>query len=566
MSDTQPLLAEYVQKGSDTAFRELVDRYINLVYSTALRLVNGDAHRAQDITQMVFLDLARNAGKLSSGVMLGGWLHRHTCFVALNVIRQERRRQTREQEAAEMNALNDTADFSSLAPILDEAINELEEPDRTAILLRFFEQHDFRSVGKAIGANEDAARMRVNRALEKLQTVLKKRGLTATAASLGVLLTANAIQAAPLGLAGTIALAAATIATSAKTAAAISATKTIAMTTMHKTIIGTVVATLIGVSVFQAQRNATLREDIRSLQANMPQVQELQRGRDDDAKELEALRAENTRLKGDSNELQRLRAEVRQLRAESKELSRLKTAAASDETVSEALQWKQRVAALKQRVEQSPEVRIPELQLLGERDWLDAVVEHELKSDKDFREALSRLRNSAEQKLAPRLQLGLSTYLSKNNEQFPTSLAQLAPYLNPPLDDAILQRWTVLPAKQLTSIHLGGDWIITQSSAPDPEMDNRFGVGPNGYGSTGSFADSTRPNVLDLIGPLLKSYASANSGQTPEDPSQLAAYATTSDQREALANIIRRFSNASESDKAQMREEVLGYLKQNTDQ
>ena len=170
MTESQELIADYVRTGSEAAFRELVTRYVDLVHSTAVRLVDGDIHRAKDVAQMVFLDLARTAHTLSKVIMLGGWLHRHTCFVAGNTMRGERRRKSRERQAVEMNALqnNSREDLKLVAPILDEAINELGEADRTAILLRFFEQHDFRSVGRAIGSNEDAARMRVSRALEKL--------------------------------------------------------------------------------------------------------------------------------------------------------------------------------------------------------------------------------------------------------------------------------------------------------------------------------------------------------------------------------------------------------------
>ena len=109
-----------------------------------------------------------------------------------------------------MNTLQNhsEAEFSQVAPLLDEAINELEEADRTAILLRFFEQQDFRAVGQALGSNEDAARLRVTRALEKLEEFLKRRGVTTSAASLGVVLTANVVQAAPVGLAVTISTAA----------------------------------------------------------------------------------------------------------------------------------------------------------------------------------------------------------------------------------------------------------------------------------------------------------------------------------------------------------------------
>src|SRR5690349_15495278 len=103
MNETNQLLADYAKKGSERAFGELVSRYIGLVYSSALRLAGGDAHLAEDISQNVFIDLARNAPKLSRESTLGGWLHRDTCFVASKILRTERRRAAREREAALMN-------------------------------------------------------------------------------------------------------------------------------------------------------------------------------------------------------------------------------------------------------------------------------------------------------------------------------------------------------------------------------------------------------------------------------------------------------------------------------
>src|SRR4030095_11819237 len=116
MNDGAQLLAEYVRTGSEPAFRELVARYVDLVYSAAVRLVDGDTHRAEDVTQTVFADLARGARALPSEVMLGGWLHRHTCFVAAKIMRGERRRRSRERQAVEMNALQDDSgtDFARL--------------------------------------------------------------------------------------------------------------------------------------------------------------------------------------------------------------------------------------------------------------------------------------------------------------------------------------------------------------------------------------------------------------------------------------------------------------------
>jgi DNA-directed RNA polymerase specialized sigma24 family protein len=124
MTDGEQCLADYVQTGSETAFRELVERYVNLVHSAALRLVNGDSHLAEDVTQGVFADLARMAGRLSPNVMLGGWLHRHACFVANNTMRRERRRQFRERSVVEMNSIEDhsQANLALIAPVLDEAI------------------------------------------------------------------------------------------------------------------------------------------------------------------------------------------------------------------------------------------------------------------------------------------------------------------------------------------------------------------------------------------------------------------------------------------------------------
>jgi RNA polymerase sigma factor (sigma-70 family) len=210
MTKAQTLLADYVSNGSDAAFRELVSRYIDLVYSTALRRVGGNCHLAEDIAQTVFVDLARKASSLSKEVMLGGWLHQHTCHVAATIIRGERRRQVRERQSMDLNSSQEPGESAlvRLAPVLDEAIGLLGEEDRHAILLRFFEQRDFRSVGEAMGTKEDAARMRVGRALDKLHALLVRRGISISITGLGAVLATETIAAAPVGLAASIATAA----------------------------------------------------------------------------------------------------------------------------------------------------------------------------------------------------------------------------------------------------------------------------------------------------------------------------------------------------------------------
>jgi RNA polymerase sigma factor (sigma-70 family) len=199
MTESQRLFAEYRASGSEAAFRELVVRYTDLVYSAALRLVGGDTHRAEDVVQMVFVDLARKARHLSLEGALAGWLYRDTCFVAAKAMRSERRRQARERQAVEMKALEDEAEasFKQIAPVLDEAMSHLAPEDQSAIVLRFFERLDFSSVGEALGSTEGAARKRVNRALEKLHHLLSARGVTLSAAALGTALAARAVEAAP---------------------------------------------------------------------------------------------------------------------------------------------------------------------------------------------------------------------------------------------------------------------------------------------------------------------------------------------------------------------------------
>jgi hypothetical protein len=138
--------------------------------------------------------------------MLGGWLHRHTCFVASNTMRGERRRQARERQAVEMNSTEEhsAANLASVAPVLDEAINQLGSQDRAAILLRFFEQKDLRAVGAAFGSSEEAGRKRVDRALGRLQVTLTRRGVVLSATALGAALATQAVSAAPAGLAVSI--------------------------------------------------------------------------------------------------------------------------------------------------------------------------------------------------------------------------------------------------------------------------------------------------------------------------------------------------------------------------
>ena len=203
--DDHDLLAEFARTESEAAFAALVARYVNLVYSAALRFA-GNPHHAEEITQAVFIILARRAGKLSPRAVLSGWLYQTTRLTAANFMKGEIRRQHREQEAYMQSILTepDAAAWQQLAPHLDEAMGRLGDTDRDAIVLRFFENKTAREVGAALKLTEAAAHKRVNRALEKLRKLFSKRGVTLSSAIIAGAVSANSVQAAPAALAGTI--------------------------------------------------------------------------------------------------------------------------------------------------------------------------------------------------------------------------------------------------------------------------------------------------------------------------------------------------------------------------
>lgn len=218
MTTDAELLHEYVTTGAELAFGELVRRYSDLVYSAALRQV-GDPEAARDVTQSVFVDLARKATSLKSDSLLAGWLFRSTRYAALNELRSRKRRQERERQAMQLldSASDPAPDWVRIAPLLDEAIADLSEKDRDAILLRFFRNESLAAVGQCFGVSEDTAQKRVSRALDKLRGLLVQRGVQATTSGLALTLLANSVQAAPVEV--TASLAASALGAAAKPAA-----------------------------------------------------------------------------------------------------------------------------------------------------------------------------------------------------------------------------------------------------------------------------------------------------------------------------------------------------------
>src|SRR5262245_21094948 len=183
--DDMALVREYAQSNCEQAFATLVSRHINLVYSVALRQV-GDATLAEEITQAVFIILARKARALSPKTILSGWLCSTARYVSADTMKNQRRRQSRELESHMQSLLNepDSTAWNQIAPLLNEALDCLGEKEHDAVVLRFFDDKDLKQVGAVMGTTEDAARMRVNRGLEKLRKFFAKRGVTMSAATI----------------------------------------------------------------------------------------------------------------------------------------------------------------------------------------------------------------------------------------------------------------------------------------------------------------------------------------------------------------------------------------------
>jgi RNA polymerase sigma factor (sigma-70 family) len=262
MTDDQELLRRYAETDSEKAFTELVQRYVNLVHATALRVTN-DAHVASDVTQTVFCALARKAATLIHHPALSGWLHRSARYAAINACQQKRRRTQLELDALVMTPPHESApgsdDAQEIAPVVDELLDRLNERERHAVILRFFEECSFAEIAGRLRIKEDASRMCVARALEKLRASLARRGISSTTGALTVFLTSRAAGAAPAGLAA------------AASAAALSAPAVLAaggaplfvlMAAKIKFVVAAFLVASAGIIFYQERSNREFREKI----------------------------------------------------------------------------------------------------------------------------------------------------------------------------------------------------------------------------------------------------------------------------------------------------------------
>lgn len=308
------LLGKFTRDQSQDAFTALVKRHLGLVYSAALRQVRSP-QLAEEVAQSVFTDLARSAPRLKPDTVLSAWLYEVTRRTAINVVRGEARRRLREQIALEMNAMNANADdWMQIEPLLDEAMHALDDADRTAVLLRFFENKSLREVGETLGTTDDTARKRVNRAIERLREFFAKRGLTVGASGLVMTISGNAVQAAPVGLdlaISSVAVLGGTTLATTGTGFGASLIELMASTKVKTAAITAAIGIGAGTCVLlQEQAIANMRRDNRDLIAQLASLAE--------------ARAENQRLLAENrlrmaaqtqlDELLRLRSHVAALR------------------------------------------------------------------------------------------------------------------------------------------------------------------------------------------------------------------------------------------------------------
>ena len=550
LSDVQ-LLRDYAAHGNEAAFREIANRHAALVYSSALRQVTSP-DLARDVAQSIFTDLARKAPALARALTenssLIGWLYRSTRFTALNQLRDDRRRLARERHVMQhFDPASETApDWDQVQPVLDEAMADLSDEDRDALLLRYFKNHDFRAIGSTLGVSDDAAQKRVSRAVERLREFFAKRGVNVGAGGLAVVISANAVQAAPAGLAVSISAAALAGAAATTSTLITATTKTIAMTTLQKTLVTATVAVLAGAGIYEARQAAQLRDQVQTLQQQQAplskQVQQLQNERDKATNRLADLVAENSRLKSNPNqmELLKLRGEVTRLKQ-----------AENDPTQKTVKAIAGKINQLKQQLDQTPKWKIPELQFITEKDWAAAVWDADLETDDGVRAALSKVRETAINTfLNEMMKAAFKKYLAANNEVLPANLFDLKPYFNEPVSDAMLERYKLLQSGKPDN---SADLVRLIANADD-EYDSNHGMSINGAWG-GRFN-----RVQSAVEAAATAFAGDHVGQMPTDPTQLVSYlATPIDQVTVKKYLTQILANPPSADMVALQPAVKAY-------
>lgn len=503
------LLQRYVRREADAekSFAQLVERHLNLVYSVALRHVRS-SQLAEDVAQSVFIDLSRQAARIDANTPLVAWLHLVSRRTAVDTVRRESRRRAREHEAAVLvseelanPAMKSTSpDWAVIEPVLDEAVESLSPSDRTAILLRFFENKSLREVGAALCASEDAAQKRVTRALDQLRAFFARRGVAISAAGLASDLSARAIETAPAALGETIS-ATAIIPGATGSSALLEAVNVITLSSLQKTALISAVLVATGIGVYEAaliQHNRSHLEGLRQKNETVvAEIRRLRTSRDGAARQLASVE--------------------HQIDAR---LAATTSPSSAEDRASEARmeEWLAQVERLRQMLATRSNLNIPELQLLTEQDWFDVAAASRFESDEDVRRAAATLRWRADNAMGNKLTIALNTYIAAHDGRLPADPRELAPFMDAPVMPDWLQRYEMLHTGKLDALSKRErDMHLMAVKVPaDVEHDMFWQVGALG--------GTARNAMVHNVDHAQRLFAKANHGQRATVAPQLTQY------------------------------------------
>lgn len=505
MSDEE-LISDYARHKSEEAFATLVERHLNLVYSVARRHVRSAA-LAEEVAQCVFIDLARQAPRLKAGTPLVAWLHLVSRRTAVDVVRREVRRRQREQQAAQVAEADrsDSAamkshadDWPVIEPLLDQAVESLDASDRTAVLLRYFENKSLREVGAALGISDDTAQKRVSRAVEQLRTFFLRQGVPVTAAGLATNLSAHVLLTAPSALGGAI-----VTATSAAVAGGAIASGGVVVTAAssgQKIFAAAVLATVMGAGLWEASLYSTERSTLQIEEQSALNLRQ----------ELGRLNQANA---GAERRLQETRDALARIP--------LASISATDPALEADIRaWLARIDGLKELARTRSDLAIPEMTLLAEQQWSDVARDVDLSAEESIRNAFGVLRQDAKRKFASRLQPALARFIAAHGGLLPGDPVELATQGEPPLDAASLGRYRMLRRGRAGAVAVG-EWLLVEKSAVDPEREHPLFVS-----LIGSASSEVPPLQPDDLRASLRAFAAENSGQLPSEPAQLLPFLT----------------------------------------
>lgn len=511
--DDHELLQAYVSRGAHEAFAALVQRYVGLVYSAARRQVRSH-NGAEEVTQLVFIALARKGQRIAPDTPLAAWLYLVTRRTALDLLRREARRRAHEQAAAEeFAAMKSSApDWPLLEPWLDEAMATLPPTDASALLLRFFENKNLREVGAALGISEDAAQKRVSRALDQLRAVFNRKGVAVSAATLATQLSAHAIEAVPAGLGAAVSTATvAALAAPAGGLATFATLKTVIMTTAQKYALAGACALAAGLALYegnvlvrQRTETTTLREQAAAREAEIARLRA-------------AREAATARLAGVERDIDARLAAAREpgAGADAKLVAEMETRLLQFEKIDRFL------AA-------HPELATPELRFAPHGEWTRLVQAKVIETEADLRQVTSRLRHVGQSFVVSRLADALGLYTKAHEGRLPDTPAELAPFLLHdlgPIGPEILARYEMLRTGKVSAVPAPSDgrlatarsqYLIGPKAVADLEYDEIWWVGRMGFGPV-------RGSDY-LFGNAQEKFARANAGRQATRPEELAPY------------------------------------------